>query len=133
MRKIMTGTGKQRARSAFTSRQLLIMPKRRSEMTRVGAKRGRLYNKAFKEMGFLYPSNKAKASAAQKKAYHHVLREFRKSHTKSGNPIKLWYKTSVRLGYLPTPTQRVDIRRRFKELERSSTDKDIKNFKRKYR
>ncbi len=110
------------------------MPKRRNEATRVGAKRGRLYNKAFKEMGFLYPSNKAKASAAQKAAYKDVLQDFKKTYKSgSGNAAATWYKCSVKLGYLPNKKQRVDIRCRFKELERSSKDKDIKNFKRKYK
>ena len=104
------------------------MPKRRTEVTRVGAKRGRLYNTAFKEMGFLYPSNKAKASAKQKQAYRAVLKDFKKTY-KSGNAARHWYKCSVKLGYIPTKGQRGDIRKRFKELERCSNDRDIKNFK----
>ena len=101
-------------------------------MTRVGAKRGRLYNKAFAELGYVRPSKKAKASAKQKEAYRKVLREFKRTY-KSGNAARHWYKCSVKMKYLPTAAGRKDIRKRFKELERVSNDKDIKNFKRKYK
>jgi len=108
------------------------MPRHQSDANRVAAKRGRLYNKAFREMGFVYPSNKAKASAAQKTAYREVSKEFKKTFKSKDNPLKVWYMCSVKLGYLPTKSQRAAIRRRFKELERASDDKDIKRYKKKH-
>lgn len=108
------------------------MPRRQTEANRVAAKRGRLYNKAFHEMGFVRPSNKSHASAAQKRAYREVKKEFCKMYKSGDNPIKCWYKCSVKLGYLPNKPQRADIHRRYKELERASKDKDIKKYNKKH-
>ncbi len=106
------------------------MPRQtRTSVMRIGAKYGRLYNTAFRELGFIYPSKKAKASQRQKAAYNHVRREFKlhyKCGSKKGDAVRLWYRTCVRLGYLPTKTQRVAIKRRFREMERVSKDQDIK-------
>lgn len=124
MIKIMNGSDKQRSSlSIFKS----VMPK--TEAQRVAAKRARLYNRAFKELGFLYPSNKSKASAAQKRAYAEVSKEFKKSYKSGDNAAVVWYNTCVKLKYLPNKSQRKAIRRRFKELEQTSKDKDIIKYR----